>query len=63
MTTNSDTRPDSWQPDDPGQDYIDCPNCAAGRIYSLECDMCGWEEGKHLRDWSYRRRPPPEQPS
>ena len=47
---------DSCHPDDPGQDYIDCPNCAAGRIYSLECDSCGWEEGKPLRDYSYRRR-------
>lgn len=47
---------DSCHPDDPGQDYIDCPDCAAGRIYSLECDCCGWEEGKPLRDWSYRSR-------
>ena len=25
---------DSCHPDDPGQFYIDCPNCAAGRITS-----------------------------
>jgi hypothetical protein len=46
---------DSCGPDDSGQDYTDCPNCAAGRIYALECDCCGWSEGQTLRDWSYRR--------
>ena len=47
---------DSCGPDDPGQDYIECPNCAAGRVYSLECDCCGWTDGQPLRDWSRRRK-------
>jgi len=49
---------DSCGHDDSEQDYIDCPNCGAGRIYALECDSCGWSEGQPLRDWSYRRRNP-----
>jgi hypothetical protein len=45
----ADLKNDSCHPDDPGQDYIDCPNCACGRIYSAECDYCGWAEGQALR--------------
>jgi hypothetical protein len=41
---------DSCHPEDPGQDYIDCPHCGAGRIYAEECDCCGWKKGD----------PPPE---
>jgi exodeoxyribonuclease-5 len=26
------------------QDYLECPKCAAGHIYSLECDCCGYTE-------------------
>lgn len=26
------------------QDYTDCPNCVAGRIYALECDCCGYSD-------------------
>jgi len=44
---------DSCHPEDSGQDYIDCPHCACGRIYSLECDCCGWVHGT----------PPPERRS
>lgn len=36
---------DSCHPEDPGQDYIDCPHCGAGRIYAEECDCCGWRKG------------------
>lgn len=28
------------------QDYIECPKCAAGRIYSLECDCCGYTDAE-----------------
>lgn len=43
-------------------EYIECPNCAAGRIYvpAAEydgCDCCGWSDGMPIRDWSHRRRP------
>lgn len=28
------------------QDYAECPKCAAGRIYSLECDCCGYTDAE-----------------
>lgn len=58
-----DKKNDSCHPDDNGQDYIDCPNCACGRIYALECDCCGWSEGEPLRDYSYRKRLLKENPN
>lgn len=48
-------RNDSCHPEDPGQDYIDCPHCGAGRIYSIECDCCGWKKGDPAPERRRRR--------
>jgi hypothetical protein len=41
------------------QDYIDCPKCAAGRVYSLECDCCGWTQPKPASQMSDDELPAP----